>query len=234
MEARGLRGKVPLAPGGGGGGAAARAGASLRVPEPHGNGISLPLLPGARGQPPRRGSRRRGWGYGAAGGVFIATFDTGAHYAYMVRRHGAVLAGHAALQAIRTPALAREFLETRSARYLRGVLRFLIHREKAPAKSSAGWASRPTSRRPARRRRRGRAVRSLRGDGPRSRPPAPGAGNTSGRQGGGPLLREARIHLPGGSRQPQRRALRPLRQIPRRRGSGLTLRVPAWVRICAP
>lgn len=69
-------------------------------------------------------------------GIFIATFDTEAHYSYAVRRHGAALARHAALQAIRNPALARDFLKTRLGRYLRGVLRSLIYRKKTSKKPS--------------------------------------------------------------------------------------------------
>lgn len=57
------------------------------------------------------------------GGVLLGTFDTGAHYSFLVRRHGLALAGHAALQALGHPALARDLLKTRLWRYLRGILR---------------------------------------------------------------------------------------------------------------
>ena len=69
---------------------------------------------------------------GELDGVFIATFDTGAHYSYLVRRHGVSLAGHAALQALRHPDLALEFLRTRLARYARGVIRSLTYKGKVP------------------------------------------------------------------------------------------------------
>lgn len=57
------------------------------------------------------------------GGVLLGTFDTGAHYAFLVRRHGVALAGHAALSALRDPDLARDLLKTRLRRYLRGISR---------------------------------------------------------------------------------------------------------------
>lgn len=57
------------------------------------------------------------------GGVLLGTFDTGAHYAFLVRRHGVALAGHAALQALGHPALARDLIRTRLHRYLRGIFR---------------------------------------------------------------------------------------------------------------
>ena len=58
-------------------------------------------------------------------GVLIATFDTRAHYAYLVRRHGAALAWRVAGQALRHPSLARDLLRTRLLRYARGILRSL-------------------------------------------------------------------------------------------------------------
>ena len=56
-------------------------------------------------------------------GVLIATFDTRAHYARLVRRHGAKLAWYIGLQALQHPALARDLLRTRLWRYGRGILR---------------------------------------------------------------------------------------------------------------
>lgn len=56
-------------------------------------------------------------------GVLISTFDTPAHYAYLVKSHGFALAGHAALRALLYPGLARDLLKTRLRRYLRGILR---------------------------------------------------------------------------------------------------------------
>lgn len=75
-------------------------------------------------------------GTGELDGVFIATFDTGAHYSYLVRRYGFVLTGQIALHVLRRPALALEFLRTRSARYARGILRSLIYKRKASGKGT--------------------------------------------------------------------------------------------------
>lgn len=58
-------------------------------------------------------------------GVLLATFDTPAHYALLVRRHGLALAGHAALRALRSPRFARDLLRTRLMRYARGIVRGL-------------------------------------------------------------------------------------------------------------
>ena len=64
---------------------------------------------------------------GEIDGVFIATFDTGAHYSYLVRHQGLALAGHAALHVLWHPGLALEFLRTRLSRYTRGLIRSLVH-----------------------------------------------------------------------------------------------------------
>lgn len=58
-------------------------------------------------------------------GVLIGTFDTGAHYSYLVRRHGLGLALSTLRQVGRRPRLAGELLRTRLLRYLRGILRSL-------------------------------------------------------------------------------------------------------------
>ena len=58
-------------------------------------------------------------------GVLIGTFDTGAHYSYLVRRHGVRLALRTLLQAGKSPRLAVELLRTRLLRYIRGILRSL-------------------------------------------------------------------------------------------------------------
>lgn len=58
-------------------------------------------------------------------GVLIGTFDTGAHYAYLVRHHGRALAFHTLLQSFRRPKLASDVLRTRLVRYVRGILRSL-------------------------------------------------------------------------------------------------------------
>lgn len=58
-------------------------------------------------------------------GVLLATFDTPAHYALLVRRHGLALAGHAALRALRSPAFALDLLRTRLLRYAHGIGRGL-------------------------------------------------------------------------------------------------------------
>lgn len=60
-------------------------------------------------------------------GVLIGTFDTGAHYSHLVRRHGPRLAFGALRQALRRPALATDILRTRLRRYCRGILRSLRH-----------------------------------------------------------------------------------------------------------
>ena len=67
---------------------------------------------------------------GELDGVFIATFDTRAHYSYLVRHQGLALAGHAVLQALWRPALAQEFLRTRLVRYARGLIRSLVYKSK--------------------------------------------------------------------------------------------------------
>lgn len=58
-------------------------------------------------------------------GVLLATFDTGAHYSRLVRRHGPKLALGALRQTLRKPDLAGDILRTRLTRYLRGILRSL-------------------------------------------------------------------------------------------------------------
>ena len=58
-------------------------------------------------------------------GVLIGTFDTGAHYAYLVRHHGRALAVHTLLQSFRRPKLAFDVLRTRFVRYARGIARSL-------------------------------------------------------------------------------------------------------------
>lgn len=74
------------------------------------------------------------------GGVLLGTFDTGAHYAFLVRRHGVALAGHATLQAMRDPALARDLLKTRLHRYLRGIFRSVgFEKESEPASDRVGF-----------------------------------------------------------------------------------------------
>ena len=66
-------------------------------------------------------------------GVLIGTFDTGAHYAYLVRHHGRALAVHTLLQSFRRPKLAFDVLRTRLVRYARGILRSLKY-AKSPEK----------------------------------------------------------------------------------------------------
>lgn len=80
---------------------------------------------------------------GRVDGVLIATFDTRAHYACLVRRHGAALAWHAGLQALRHPSLARDLLRTRLWRYGRGILRNLA---RSSEKSSAVPVKTPAER----------------------------------------------------------------------------------------
>lgn len=58
-------------------------------------------------------------------GVLIGTFDTGAHYAYLVREHGWPLTACTVLQCLRRPKLAWDLLRTRLVRYARGVYRSL-------------------------------------------------------------------------------------------------------------
>lgn len=64
-------------------------------------------------------------GGGHLDGVLIGTFDTGAHYSYLVRRHGLRLALSTLRQVSKRPRLAEELLRTRLLRYLRGILRSL-------------------------------------------------------------------------------------------------------------
>lgn len=59
------------------------------------------------------------------GGVLIGTFDTRAHYSYLVRRHGTRLALSTLRQAGKSPRLAVELVRTRLLRYLRGIFRSL-------------------------------------------------------------------------------------------------------------
>ncbi len=57
--------------------------------------------------------------------MLIGTFDTGAHYSYLVRRHGPGLALSTLRRSVGRPGLALELLRTRLLRYLRGILRSL-------------------------------------------------------------------------------------------------------------
>lgn len=66
---------------------------------------------------------------GRLGGVLLGTFDTAAHYAFLVRRHGVALAGHAALAALGRPRLAWDLVRTRLRRYLRGIFRSVSFEE---------------------------------------------------------------------------------------------------------
>lgn len=61
----------------------------------------------------------------APDGVLIGTFDTKAHYSYLVRRHGMRLALSTLRQAGKSPRLAVELVRTRLLRYLRGIFRSL-------------------------------------------------------------------------------------------------------------
>lgn len=71
------------------------------------------------------------------GGVLIGTFDTGAHYSYLVRRHGLRLALSTLRQSVRSPRLAIELLRTRLVRYLRGILRSLGYTARTEKKGAA-------------------------------------------------------------------------------------------------
>lgn len=70
-------------------------------------------------------------------GVLIGTFDTEAHYSYLVRRHGPGLALSALLRASRYPRLAGNLIRTRLVRYLRGILRSLGYAAGAGAKTES-------------------------------------------------------------------------------------------------
>lgn len=65
-------------------------------------------------------------------GALLGTFDTPAHYGWLVRRHGAGLSLWAGVQAVRHPALARDLIKTRAARYTRGLARSLTSVERPP------------------------------------------------------------------------------------------------------
>lgn len=71
-------------------------------------------------------------------GVLIGTFDTGAHYSYLVRRHGLGLALSTLRQVGRRPRLAGELLRTRLLRYLRGILRSLGYAARGGKKPVSG------------------------------------------------------------------------------------------------
>lgn len=67
-------------------------------------------------------------------GVLIATFDTRAHYACLVRRHGFALAWYVAARSLRHPRFARVLIQTRLRRYARGILRsFTSSSKKSPS-----------------------------------------------------------------------------------------------------
>lgn len=75
-------------------------------------------------------------------GVLIATFDTRAHYACLVRRHGFALAWHAAARSLRRPGLARDLIQTRMLRYVRGILRSFESSSKKSSSSSGDSSER--------------------------------------------------------------------------------------------
>jgi len=66
-------------------------------------------------------------GSGRVCGVLIGAFDVRAHYAFVIRRHGAALAAAVAFAALRDPRLLYLLVRTRLVRYLRGVLRSLAY-----------------------------------------------------------------------------------------------------------
>ena len=74
---------------------------------------------------------------GRMDGVLIGTFDTGAHYSYLVRRHGPGLALSTLRQVSRDPRLAGKLIRTRLVRYLRGILRSLGYAVGAGAKTES-------------------------------------------------------------------------------------------------
>lgn len=71
-------------------------------------------------------------------GVLIGTFDTGAHYAYLVRHHGRALALHTLLQSFRRPKLALDVLRTRLVRYARGIYRSIKYATSHEKKDLSG------------------------------------------------------------------------------------------------
>lgn len=56
-------------------------------------------------------------------GFLVGTSDDGAHYRYVVRRHGAMLALRGLIALLRRPAVAWRFAKTRAFRYVRGTIR---------------------------------------------------------------------------------------------------------------
>lgn len=82
------------------------------IESPH----AVALVAGVDGEPERCGGER-------VDGALLGTFDTGAHYSYLVRRHGPGLALSGLRQVCRRPRLAGELVRTRLLRYVRGILR---------------------------------------------------------------------------------------------------------------
>ena len=75
-------------------------------------------------------------------GVLLATFDTPAHYALLVWRHGLALAGHAALWALRRAGFAWYLLRTRLLCGIGGSLLLVTlpdERGAGPFYSWMGW-----------------------------------------------------------------------------------------------
>jgi GNAT superfamily N-acetyltransferase len=72
---------------------------------------------------------------GRAVGALLGTFDTPAHYGFLVRRHGAGLAVLAASRALRDPSLAVDLARSRAGRYARGIGRAIFQgHSKTPKK----------------------------------------------------------------------------------------------------
>ena len=80
---------------------------------------------------------------GRLDGVLIATFDTPAHYSYLVKQHGLALGGHALLRTMLYPALGRDLLRTRLRRYLRGIARSVRYgsEDESPSLEKVGFAT---------------------------------------------------------------------------------------------
>jgi GNAT superfamily N-acetyltransferase len=77
---------------------------------------------------------------GAIVGVLLGALRPAGHFRFMVRRHGAVLAGRLVLAALVRPALAHELVTTRLLRYLRGLGRMALgalRRRPRPADAKA-------------------------------------------------------------------------------------------------
>lgn len=74
---------------------------------------------------------------GRAVGVLLGTLDTPAHYGFLVRQHGIILAARATAQAVRDPQLGKELAKSRAGRYARGIVRSVFRGRRENPKKEA-------------------------------------------------------------------------------------------------